>query len=66
MNRGRYHDLRGTEWQTHYRFRLDGYGNRRVEIVAVGPTSDFGNPGYNGEHGWVNKPSAVELWQIDS
>jgi len=59
----RYHDLSGLEWQTHYRFRVDGFGNRRVEVVAVGLTSELGEePGYNGDVGWVNKPEGLKLW----
>ncbi len=58
----RYHDLRGTEWQTHYRFRYDGVGDRRVEILTVGSTEALGEPDYTGDKGWVNKPEPVKLW----
>jgi hypothetical protein len=62
----RYHDLSGAEWQTHFRFHADGYGNVSVRVLAAGPTSDFGEPAYNAEGGWVNRPEHVSLWQIDS
>jgi hypothetical protein len=59
----RYHDLGGAEWQTHFRFRTDGLGNVRVEVVAAGPTSKLGEPGYDAE-GWQNRPVEVTLWQV--
>ena len=37
----RYHDLSGTEWQTHFRFREDGYGNVRAETLAAGESSEY-------------------------
>ena len=55
----RYHDLSGTEWQTHFRFRRDAEGNISVAILAAGETSQFGEPGYNGEEGWTNLPADV-------
>jgi hypothetical protein len=58
-----YHDLTGTEWQTHFRFREDGYGNVRAETLIVGLTSEFGEPKYNAK-GWVSKPENVQLWQV--
>jgi hypothetical protein len=60
----RYHDLTGTEWQTHFRCRVDGAGNRRIELIAVGRTKEFGDPAYNAEQGWVNKPDSVGLWRV--
>jgi hypothetical protein len=60
----RYHDLSGTEWQTHFRFRVDGAGNVRVELLALGTTADFGEPAYNSE-GWANRPDSVQLWQVE-
>jgi hypothetical protein len=60
----RYHDLGGIEWQTHFRFRADGSGHVRVEILAAGKTEQFGEPAYNGEDGWVNKPDDVVLWEV--
>jgi hypothetical protein len=59
----RYHDLSGTEWQTHFRFRRDGEGNISVAILAAGETGEFGEPGYNGEEGWTNPPADLVLWQ---
>ncbi len=59
----RYHDLSGIEWQTHFRFRADGRGNISVQTLAVGRTSEFGEPGYNSD-GWVNRPASVSLWQV--
>ncbi len=61
----RYHDLSGAEWQTHFRFRADGAGNQSVEVLAAGPTTEFGEPGYNAEVGWVNRPGHVSLWNDD-
>lgn len=60
----RYHDLGGVEWQTHFRFRADGAGNVRVEILAAGQTAEFGEPAYNAEQGWVNQPETVSLWEV--
>jgi hypothetical protein len=60
----RYHDLSGTEWQTHFRFRQDGYGNVRAETLTAGPTSEYGEPAYNAEEGWTNRPRDVDLWQV--
>jgi hypothetical protein len=61
----RYHDLGGTEWQTHFRVRADGAGNIRVEILAAGPTSKLGEPTYTAE-GWQNQPAQVTLWQVSA
>jgi hypothetical protein len=60
----RYHDLSGAEWQTHFRFRKDSSGNVRAETLAVGPTTSFGEPAYNSEEGWTNRPKGIELWQV--
>lgn len=57
----RYHDLGGTEWQTHFRFREDGAGNVRVEILAAGETRDYGEPKYNAQ-GWITRPA--DLWDL--
>ena len=59
----RYHDLSGTEWQTHFRFRRDAEGNISVAILAAGETSEFGEPGYNGAEGWTNPPADLVLWE---
>lgn len=59
----RYHDLGGTEWQTHFRFRADEAGNIRVEVLIVGPTRTLGEPAYN-THGWQNQPAEITLWQV--
>jgi hypothetical protein len=59
----RYHDLSGTEWQTHFRFREDGYGNVRAETLAAGKASDYGEPEYNAE-GWANRPKDIPLWNV--
>jgi hypothetical protein len=45
--------------------QLDGAGNIRVEVVAVGKTADFGEPQYNAE-GWSNRPDSVQLWQVEA
>ena len=58
----RYHDLRGSEWQTHFRCQVDAWSNRSIQVIAVGSTDEFGEPAYNAEEGWVNKPDGVELW----
>jgi hypothetical protein len=60
----RYHDLGGTEWQTHFRFREDGYGNVRAETLAAGETSEYGEPEYNAREGWTNRPKDVALWNV--
>jgi hypothetical protein len=61
----RYHDLSGTEWQTHFRFSRDGAGNIRVEILVAGETNAFGEePVYNAEQGWLNRPADVVLWDL--
>jgi hypothetical protein len=59
----RYHDLGGTEWQTHFQFRADGLGNIRVDVLVAGPTSKLGEPAYDAE-GWQNRPAQVTLWQV--
>ncbi len=58
----RYHDLGGTDWQTHFRFRADEFGTFQVEILVAGPTSKLGEPAYNAED-WQNRPPQVTLWQ---
>ena len=60
----RYHDLGGIEWQTHFRFPRDAQANISVEVLAVGPTSEFGEPGYNAEEGWTNRPKGVALLEV--
>ena len=58
----RYYDLSGTDWQTHFAFRADSYGNVSVHVLAIGKTAELGgDPQYNAG-GWVNRPSSVELW----
>lgn len=59
----RYHDLNGTEWQTHFRVTADGVGNIRVEILVAEPTSKLGEPAYTAE-GWQNQPAQVSLWRV--
>ena len=58
----RYHDLHGIEWQTHFRFRADMYGEMRVETLLVGETSKLGVPAYSSE-GWENRPEGIEVWK---
>ncbi len=41
-----YSDLAGTEWQTRFRYRQNAAGQMSVEVLAVGRTSDLGEPQY--------------------
>jgi hypothetical protein len=59
----RYHDLSGEEWQTHFRCGVDGQGNRRIEVIAAGPSSKTGEPIYNAT-GFGQQPEVVRLWQV--
>ena len=51
-----YLDATGTEWQTHFVFRVDAQDRISVDVLRVGTTEDLGEPQYNADVGWVNAP----------
>ena len=56
----KYRDLSDIEWQTHFRYHVDGDGNRSVRVVHVGTTQELGEPEYHPD-GWANAPPGVKI-----
>ena len=55
-----YTDLARTEWQTHFRYRMELSNTPWVDVVWVGKTSELGEPDYTLEEGWRNRPDHLK------